>query len=434
MLRGSTTQMLRCYVSLTAPAARRFTRGFSAVSTPVSTDSRIDSQVAANLMQIGIRRIFDHEHDMYRELCRRFYTQEVVPYHQKWEEEGQVDRKLWNKAGKEGMLCVTVPEQYGGANLDALYAAVHWEEQSYSGSSGPGFMLHSEIVAPYIVHFGTEEQKQKWLPGMCTGDIITAIAMTEPNVGSDLANMQTSAVKKGDEYIINGSKTYITNGYLSDMVIVCAKTDPSKGAKGISLFLVDTKTKGFNKGRKLKKMGMKAQDTCELFFEDMVVHKSCLLGEENKGFIYLMTELPQERILVGDQALASAEACFELTRTFVSERKAFGSTISALQTVKHTMASLKTEICVARNFADRCIELLKDNKLDNQSASMAKYWLTDLQSKVADACVQLHGGAGYMLEYPVARHFIDGRVSRIYGGSNEIMKELISRSIFEKKK
>jgi long-chain-acyl-CoA dehydrogenase len=361
---------------------RRFQ--FHPLSTVTETAVRPEPQVATNLLQIGTRRIFEHEHDQYRELCRRFYETNVIPFHSKWEEEGQVPRELWKQAGAEGLLCVTVPPEYGGMGLDIRYSAVNWEEQSYANVTGPGWFLHSEIVAPYIMHYGTPEQKEKYLPAMCTGEKIGAIAMTEPGAGSDLAGMRTTAVRDGDEYILNGSKTYITNGYLSDVVIVCAKTDPTKGAKGISLFLVDAGTKGFTKGNKLNKVGMKAQDTCELFFEDCRVPASAMLGEINKGFGYLMTELPQERLLVADMAIASAEACFEWTRTFVKERQAFGGPISNLQTIKHRLATLKTEIVIGRTFADRCIELLSEKKLDNATASMAKYWLTDLQNKVSD--------------------------------------------------
>lgn len=327
------------------------------------------------------------------------------------------------------MLGVTVPEQYGGMGLDVLYSAVNWEEQAYSLNTGPGWALHSEIVCPYIVHYGTEEQKKNYLPKLVSGEWISAIAMTEPGAGSDLQGMRTNAIKSGDDYIINGSKTFITNGYLSDLVIVCAKTDPTKGAKGISLFLVETSTPGFKKGRILQKMGMKAQDTSELFFEDMRVPKSALLGEEGKGFTYLMKELPQERLLIADQAIAACESVFELTRTYVKERKAFGNPIGDLQTIKHKLAEMKTEICVGRAFTDRCIELLKEKKLDNATASMAKYWLTDLQGKVTNNCVQLHGGWGYMWEFSVCRAFADARVQQIYGGTNEIMKELIARTI-----
>lgn len=366
---------------------------------------------------------------MYRELCRNFYKEKVLPFHAQWELDGQVSREVWKQAGELGMLGVTVPEKYGGSGLDALYAAVNWEEQMYAGTSGPGWSLHSEIVCPYIVKYGTEEQRAKYLPLLCSGEWISAIAMTEPSAGSDLQGMRTTATLSGGDYVLNGSKTYITNGFLSDLVIVCAKTDPTKGAKGISLFLVETSTPGFKKGKKLNKMGMKAQDTSELFFEDMRVPKSALLGQEGAGFKYLMQELPQERMLIADQGLATAEACYEWTRTFIKERKAFGSSISSLQTIRHKMAEMKTEICVGRAFVDRCLEQLKDDSLDSPTASMAKYWLTDLQMKVADQCVQLHGGAGYMWEYPVCRAFADGRVQKIYGGTNEIMKELIARSI-----
>jgi long-chain-acyl-CoA dehydrogenase len=278
---------------------------------------------------------------MYRELCRKFYQEHVTPYHAEWEKNGEISRECWREAGRQGMLGVTVPTDYGGMGLDIKYSAVHWEEQMYAYASGPGFSLHSEIVCPYVMHYGTEEQKNHILPKLCSGEWIGAIAMTEPGAGSDLQGMRTTAIRDGDDYIINGSKTFITNGWMADFVIICAKTDPSKGAKGISLFLVETTTPGFKKGKKLTKMGMKAQDTAELFFEDMRVPKSCLLGQEGKGFAYLMTELPQERLLIADQGLASAEACFETTRAYVKERKAFGSTISSLQTVKHRLAEMK---------------------------------------------------------------------------------------------
>lgn len=404
---------------------QRYNRSLSTVVT-----ARPEPQVAENLLQIGTRSIFEQEHDQYRESCRKFYADHVIPFHNDWEKVGEVPRDLWKKAGANSMLCVTMPEKYGGAGLDISFAAVNWEEQSYANTSGPGWSLHSEIVAPYILHYGTEEQKQQYLPKMASGECITAIAMTEPGAGSDLQGMRTTATKDGDYYVLNGSKTYITNGWHSDMVIVCAKTDvTAKGSRGISLFLVDANTPGFVKGRKLNKLGLKAQDTAELFFEGVRVHKSALLGKEGSGFPYLMTELPQERLLIAVNAISNAEACFEWTRNFVKERKAFGSSISNLQTVKHKMASLKTEICVGRTFVDKCIDLHKNGKLDTATASMAKYWVTDLHSKVADECLQLHGGAGYMWDYPISKAFADGRVARIYGGSNEIMKELIARSI-----
>jgi alkylation response protein AidB-like acyl-CoA dehydrogenase len=353
----------------------------------------------------------------------------VVPHHEQWEKDGNVSRELWKAAGDNGLLGVTVPEEYGGMGLDAKYAAVHWEEQAYSLCTGPGFALHSEIVCPYIVRYGSEEMKHKYLPQLIAGDMISAIAMTEPGAGSDLQGMSTRAELDGDEWVINGSKTFITNGFMSDLVIVCAKTDPTKGAKGISLFVVETDTPGFIKGKKLKKVGMAAQDTSELFFEDMRVPKSALLGVEGAGFKYLMSELPQERMLIADQAVGAAEAVYEETRKYIQERKAFGQSINKLQTIRHKMAELKTKIVIGRTFADRCIELLAEDKLDNSTASMAKYWLTDLQNEVADECVQLHGGYGYMSEYKVARAWADGRVQRIYGGTNEIMKELIGRDV-----
>jgi long-chain-acyl-CoA dehydrogenase len=403
------------------------------MSTAIDT-ARPETQQADSLIQIGTRRIFEHEHDQYRELCRRFYEDEVIPFHDKWEEDQMVPRELWKKAGEMGLLCVTVPEEYGGMGLDVLYSAVMWEEQSYANTSGPGWFLHSEIVAPYIVHYGTEEQKQHYLPAMVAGEKIGAIAMTEPGAGSDLAGMRTTAIKDpatGD-YILNGSKTYITNGYMSDIVIVCAKTDPEAGAKGVSLFLVDAGIAGFTKGKPLKKLGMKAQDTSELFFEDCRIPASALLGEEGKGFAYLMTELPQERLLVAEMSLASAEAAFEWTREFLKDRIAFGKPLTDKQTIQHRLAEMKTELTVARTFADRCLELLRDGRLDNSTASMAKYWCTDLGSKICDECLQLHGGAGYMWEYKVAKAYADVRVARIYGGSNEIMKELIARPIIKK--
>lgn len=366
---------------------------------------------------------------MYRETVRNFFETEVVPFHDEWENDGHVPRELWLEAGKTGILGVTTPEEYGGAGVEMLYTAITWEEQGYSLCTGPGFALHSDIVMPYILHYGTEEQKKDYLPRLASGECIGAIAMTEPGAGSDLQGVRTNAVKDGDDYILNGSKTYITNGFHSDVVIVVAKTDAEKGAHGISLFLVDANMPGFSKGKKLKKMGMRAQDTSELFFEDVRLPKSALLGKENHGFYYLMQELPQERLLIADMGLASAEAVFEQTRTYVNERKAFGKTLSALQTIRHKLAEVKTELAVARAFVDKTLELHNVGKLDSATASMAKYWVTDLQNKAISDCLQLHGGAGYMWEYPVCRAYVDARVQPIYGGSNEIMKELIARDL-----
>jgi len=391
--------------------------------------ARTEPAQAATLMDIGTRSIFTEEHDMFREMVRKFYAERVVPFHDQWEEVGHVPRELWREAGELGMLAVTTPEKYGGPGCDIRYSAIVWEEQSYSGCTGPGFALHSEITAPYINRYGSEEQKQRILPKLVSGEWIGALGMTEPSAGSDFANIKTVAKKDGDDYIINGSKVFITNGWHSNVVVVCAKTDPSKGAHGISLFLIEDGMPGFKKGKKLKKMGMKAQDTSELFFEDLRVPKSALLGAENKGFYMVMQELPQERLLIADIAVAAAEASYEWTRKYVKERKAFKGTISDLQTVRHKLAELKTETVIARAFVDNCIALHSEHRLDSQMASMAKYWCTDLQSKAADIGVQFHGGWGYMWEYPICRAFADARVQSIYGGANEIMKELIARSI-----
>lgn len=388
---------------------------------------------AQTLTDIGTRRIFNEEHDMFRDSMRRFYEEEVIPYHDEWEEQGHCPKDLWLKAGENGMLCPTMPEEYGGAGCDILYSAVTWEEQSYSMCTGPGWALHSEIVAPYLLNYGTEDQKQQFIPKMISGECIGAIAMTEPGAGSDLQGVRTNAVDNGDHWVLNGSKTFITNGYNSDLVIVVAKTDKdAKGAHGISLLLVEDGMEGFSKGRKLKKMGMKAQDTSELWFEDCIVPKENVLGGAeglNKGFYMLMNELPQERLLIADMGIAAAEAIFEATRAYVKDRKAFGRTIADLQVTKHRLAEMKTEICVVRAFVDQCLELHAASKLDSAMASMAKYYATDLQCKIASDGVQLHGGSGYMWEYPVCRAYVDSRVQPIYGGTNEIMKELIARTI-----
>eukprot|EP00697_Spironema_sp_BW2_P004688 gnl/Spiro4/16365_TR8784_c0_g1_i1.p2 gnl/Spiro4/16365_TR8784_c0_g1~~gnl/Spiro4/16365_TR8784_c0_g1_i1.p2 ORF type:complete len:431 (-),score=155.80 gnl/Spiro4/16365_TR8784_c0_g1_i1:68-1327(-) len=402
----------------------------SAAAMLSSATARPEPAQAASLIEQGTRSIFNEEHDAFRESARKFYASKVVPFHDKWEDVGHVPRDLWLEAGSAGLLGVTMPDSYGGAGCDILYAAINWEEQSYTGCTGPGWALHSEIVMPYILNYGTPDQKQKYLPKMITGELIGAIAMTEPGAGSDLQGVRTTAIAQPDgTFLLNGSKTYITNGFLSDLVIVVAKTEPAKGAHGTSLVIVETGMKGFEKGKKLKKMGLRAQDTAELFFENVVIPKENVLGGVNKGFYQLMQELPQERLMIADMAVAAAEANFENTRKYTKERKAFGKTIADLQTSKHKLAEMKTEICVARAFIDRCLVLHAERRLDSQMASMAKYYCTDLQNKIADRCVQLHGGMGYMWEMPVCRHFVDARVQSIYGGANEIMKELIGRSI-----
>ena len=375
------------------------------------------------------RSLFSEELNMFRDTVRRFMEQDVAPQHARWEEQGHVDREIWLKAGANGLLCPSMPEQYGGADADKRYSVVLMEEGARVNASGLGFGLHSEIVAPYLLHYGNDFIKQTYLPKMASGEMIGAIAMTEPGAGSDLQGVRTSAVLDGDDYLIDGSKIFITNGWHCDLVIVVAKTDPASGAKGTSLFVVDASMAGFTKGKPLKKAGMKAQDTAELFFDQVRVPARNLLGEENHGFIYLMQELPWERLQIAIGAIASAEAALGWTIQYCRERKAFGQEIMQFQHTRFTLAELKTEVQIGRVFVDRCIELLLENNLDAATASMAKYWCSDLQFKVMDACVQLHGGYGYMWEYPITRAWADGRVQRIYGGTNEIMKELISRTL-----
>ncbi|HEX7250332.1 MAG TPA: acyl-CoA dehydrogenase family protein [Burkholderiales bacterium] len=375
------------------------------------------------------RTLFSGEHETFRDSVRRFMEAEVVPHDEKWQEQGYADRAVWRKAGENGFLCPSMPPEYGGAGADKLYSVVLIEEQARANNSSLGFGLHSEIVAPYLLAYGSEALKKKYLPKMATGEMIGAIAMSEPGAGSDLQNIKTSALKKQNQYIVNGSKTFITNGWNCDLVIVVAKTDPSKGAKGTSLVVVDTSMKGFTKGKRLKKMGLKGQDTAELFFDNVEVPAENLLGQENNGFIYLMQELPWERMQIAIAAVAKAEAAIEWTRAYVNERKAFGRPVATFQNTRFKLAEMATEVQIARVFVDRCLELLMQKKLTPENAAMAKYWTTDLECKVLDECVQLHGGYGYMWEFPVARAYVDARVQRIYGGTNEIMKEVISRSL-----
>jgi alkylation response protein AidB-like acyl-CoA dehydrogenase len=379
------------------------------------------------------RTLFNADHEAFRDSFRRFMDKEIAPYHEAWEEQGYVDRDVWNKAGDNGFLCMTQPEAYGGANADKLYSVVQMEELARGGFSGIGYGLHTEIVAPYILHYGTEAQKQRFLPRMATGEWIGAIAMSEPGAGSDLQGVKTTAIRQPDgSFLLNGSKTFITNGWHADVVIVVAKTDPAAGAKGTSLLLVERGMPGFDKGKRLKKLGLKAQDTSELFFNNVRVPADNLLGGEaqlNRGFICLMEQLPWERIQIAIGAVSAAQAAIDWTVAYVKERKVFGQPVAAYQNTRFTLAELQTEVQVARVFVDKCLELLMADKLDTATASMAKYWCSDLQCKVMDECVQLHGGYGYMLEYPITRAYADARVQRIYGGTNEIMKEVITRSM-----
>ena len=379
------------------------------------------------------RSLFTSDHEAFRDAFRRFMEKEIAPFHEQWEEQGYVDRKVWNKAGENGFLCMTMPEAYGGAGADKLYSVIQMEELGRGGFTGIGYGLHSEIVAPYILHYGTEAQKQKYLPRLASGEMVGAIAMSEPAAGSDLQGVKTTALKQADgSYLLNGSKTFITNGWHADLVIVVAKTNPAAGAKGTSLMLVERGMQGFETGKRLKKLGMKAQDTSELFFTDVKVPADNLLGgeaHENRGFICLMEQLPWERLQIAITAVSCAQAAIDWTLAYVKERKVFGQPVASYQNTRYTLAELQTEVQVARVFVDKCAELVVQDKLDTATASMAKYWCSDLQCKVMDECVQLHGGYGYMWEYPIARAYADARVQRIYGGTNEIMKEVISRAM-----
>ncbi len=375
------------------------------------------------------RTLFSSEHETFRDSVRRFMEQEVVPHDERWQEQGFADKSVWRKAGENGFLCPTMPPEYGGSGADKLYSVVLMEEQARANNSSLGFGLHSEIVAPYLLAYGSEALKKKYLPKMASGEMIGAIAMSEPGAGSDLQAVKTTALKQQNSYLVNGSKTFITNGWNCDLVIVVAKTDPAKGAKGTSLLVVDTSMKGFNKGKRLKKMGLKGQDTAELFFDNVEVPAENLIGQENNGFIYLMQELPWERMQIAIGAIAKCEAAIEWTKAYVRERKAFGRAVASFQTTRFKLAELTTEVQVGRVFVDRCIALLLENQLTAEVAAMCKYWITDLEGKVMDECVQLHGGYGFMWEFPIARAYVDARVQRIYGGTNEIMKEVISRSL-----
>jgi len=376
------------------------------------------------------RTIFGEEHRQFAAAVDRFIAVEVAPHYERYEEQGYIDREVWLKAGAAGFLCSSMPEEYGGVAADKLYSVVLFEQPARNAVQGLlGWSLHSEIVAPYLLHYGSDPIKRKYLPPMAAGEMIGAIAMTEPGAGSDLQGIRTTAVRDGDDYVLNGSKTFITNGSHCDLVIVVARTAPGGGAKGMSLFVVDTGMAGFTKGRRLKKIGLKAQDTGELFFDNVRVPAGNLLGEENGGFACLMNELPWERLQVAITGVAQMEAAIGWTSRYCREREAFGKTIIEFQNTRFTLAEALTEVQIARVFVDRCIELHLSGELDTATASMAKYWCTDLQCKVLDACLQLHGGYGYMWEYPIARAWADARVARIYGGSNEIMKEVIARRL-----
>jgi len=376
------------------------------------------------------RTLFDSDHQFFRDTVHKFLMTEAVPYHSEWEKQGHIDRNLWLKAGEQGFLCPTVPEDYGGVNADFLFNTIVHEEFAKLCLSGIGWGLHSDIAVPYIINYGSEQQKKKYLPKCVSGEIITAIAMTEPGTGSDLQGIKTSAILEGEQYIINGSKTFITNGQLADLVIVVAQTDPSVGSKGISLFLVEAESDGFERGSNLEKVGLKAQDTSELFFNEVKVPKENLLGDLGGGFGYLMSELPQERLSVAIYAMANVESILAQTIEYVTDRKAFGKNIARFQNTQFKLAEADVEVSSARVFVDRCIELHLDGKLDVATAAKAKLLATEVQCRVIDECLQLHGGYGYMWEYPVARAYADARVQKIYAGTSEVMKLIISRALF----
>jgi acyl-CoA dehydrogenase len=369
---------------------------------------------------------------LFRESVIKALEKEIKPHYEQWEKDGIAPRKLWNTLGDAGMLCVDVPEDCGGCGAPFQYSVVVGEELARMGfgALSTNVMVHSDIVAPYLSHLGNDEQKKQWLPKMVSGEAVGAIAMTEPGAGSDLQAMRTSAVKNGDDYILNGSKTFITNGQHADMVIVAAKTDPSAGAKGVSLFLVDTTLEGYGVGRNLDKIGQHAGDTSELFFADMRVPASALLGEAGKGFVYLMQELARERLVIGALGVAAARGALDLTVAYCQGRVLFGQKLAQLQNTRFEMARMETEYRINKAFVDQCINEYVAGTLDAATASMAKYSATEMQCRVTDGCLQLFGGYGYTSEYPISRAFADARVQRIYGGTSEIMKEIIARSIF----
>ena len=366
---------------------------------------------------------------MFRETARRFFEKEVVPFHRDWEKDGVAPRSVWKKAGEAGLLCVAMPEEYGAAGSDRIASAILIEEQSRLGLSGPGFSTHSDIVAPYILNYGTDAQRQKWLPGMVSGDLIGAIVLTEPGAGSDLRSIRTSIRREGDDLVLSGQKTFITNGQCADLLVVAVKSDGAGGAKDITLLVVEADREGVSRGKNFEKIGMKAQDTCELFFDNVLLPSSNILGEEGRGFPLLSKELAWERLQIALGAVATSAAALEWTRDYTQSRKAFGTPVSEFQNTRFRLAEVKTEIEIAQVFIDRCLEEVNEDHLDVTVAAMAKYWCTELMGRVLDQCLQLHGGYGYIWEYPIARAWADARVHRIYGGSNEIMRELVARKL-----
>jgi alkylation response protein AidB-like acyl-CoA dehydrogenase len=378
------------------------------------------------------RTIFTDEHHLFRDAFRQFVEKEIVPHHLQWERDGIVPRSLFEAAGAAGFLGMEVPEELGGGGVaDFRYNLIIGEEvqRSGTGGAGLGLTLHNDICLPYFLSLATEEQKRRWLPGICSGELITAIAMTEPGIGSDLASMGTTAIRDGDRYVVNGSKTFITNGINADLVITAVKTDPTQRHKGMSLLVLERGMAGFERGRNLEKVGLHSQDTAELFFTDVEVPVENLLGTEGQGFVHLVHNLPQERLSIAAAGVAAAEAALGWTLDYVKDRKAFSQPVGSFQNSRFRLAEMRTEIDIARVFVDRCVEALNDGTLTAEEAAEAKWWCTELQKRVVDTCVQLHGGYGYMLEYPIARAYTDARITTIYGGTTEIMKEIVGRSM-----
>ena len=378
------------------------------------------------------RALFEQEHEQFRSSVRSFFEREAVPHLLDWERDGIVDRELFKKAGASGFLAMSAPEEYGGGGVDDFrYNLVIDEEVQYLGLGGAalGLTLHNDICLPYFLSLATEEQKSRWLPGICSGELITAIAMTEPGIGSDLASMATTAVRDGNHYVVNGAKTFITNGINADLVVTAVKTDPSQKHRGISLLVLERGMTGFDRGRNLDKIGLHSQDTAELFFHDVRVPVENRLGDEGTGFTSLVTNLPQERLSIAVAGVAAARAALSWTIDYCRERKAFGQAIGAFQNSRFVLAECETEVRIGQTFIDACVTALNEKKLSAEEAAMAKWWCTELQKKVVDRCLQLHGGYGYMMEYPIARAYVDARVTTIYGGTTEIMKEIIGRSL-----
>lgn len=375
------------------------------------------------------RTILSDEHELFRDTVRRFLAAEVVPHYEEWESAGIVPREIWRAAGEIGLLCPMVPEEYGGPGGDFLHSAVITEEMARVGAVAPAFYLQSDIIAPYITDHGTEEQKKQWLPSMVSGEVVAALGMSEPSGGSDLQNLRTTATRDGDDYVVNGQKVFITNGHAADLLVLAARTNDQPGGRGVSLLLVETDRPGFDRGRKLDKIGCRAQDTAELFFSDLRVPAANLLGEEGRGFYILMSELAQERLVQAVRAVASAETALNWTVDYVSDRPMFGQTLAEFQDTQFTLAQLHSEVLAQRVFVDRCMELHVAGELDSVDAAKAKMVTTQLQGRVMDECLQLFGGWGYMTEYPIARAFVDARMTRIGGGSIEVMKHIVGRDL-----